>query len=146
MKHRIQFIFVALSTEQTKPTIMPRAIHLVVYNSPLFPAHWGLWIPSAADPKVGKFIHATGDAAKGFEISFERNYNISVTRRRHQILPIAQVLDQHVLDVVGDGSRSSDQTAHDYIEQVALSVPAPARSLTSASSQVSDIYLWERFC
>ncbi|KAF2123947.1 hypothetical protein P153DRAFT_327702 [Dothidotthia symphoricarpi CBS 119687] len=114
---------------------MPRAIYLVVFKSPLFPAHWGLWIPSAADPNIGKRIHASGDAATGFQIFFERNYDLVATRRRYQVLPLAQVLDQHVVDVEGDGSQWSDTTAHDYIEQVALSVPAPARSLISASSQ-----------
>ncbi|KAF2258102.1 hypothetical protein CC78DRAFT_479708 [Lojkania enalia] len=114
---------------------MPRTVYLVVYNSPLFPAHWGLWIPHIDNPNIGKLIHASGDAANGFIISFERNYNLGSTSRRHQILPVDQVLDHHVVDVKGDGSRSRDQTAHDYLEEVALSIPAPGRSLVSAATQ-----------
>lgn len=46
------------------------------------------------------------------------------------------IADQHVVDVKGDGRRGTDTTAHDYLEQVALSIPAPGRSLRSATSQV----------
>ncbi|KAF2118705.1 hypothetical protein BDV96DRAFT_642883 [Lophiotrema nucula] len=114
---------------------MPRTVCLVIFNSPLFPAHWGLWVPSTDQPSIGKLLHASGDAATGFEIAFERNYDLGATTRRHQVLQLAQVLDHYVVDVKGDGSRTKDQIAHDYLEEVALSVPAPARSLVSATSQ-----------
>jgi hypothetical protein len=115
---------------------MPRTVYLVVYNSPLFPAHWGLWIPQLDNPDVGKFIEAAGDAANGFDISFERNYDLGSTPRAYRKLPLADVLDQYVVDVRGDGSQSKDQTAHDCIEEVALSIPAPGRSLVSVAAQV----------
>ncbi|PVI04890.1 hypothetical protein DM02DRAFT_725567 [Periconia macrospinosa] len=114
---------------------MPRNIHLLVYNSPIFPAHWALWIPSTAKPDVGKIINAEGDAANGFEIAFERNFDLAASGRRHQVILLGQVLDEHVVDVEGDGSQSTDTTARDYMEQVALSVPAPGPSLISVSSQ-----------
>ncbi|KAF1943670.1 hypothetical protein EJ02DRAFT_433041 [Clathrospora elynae] len=114
---------------------MTRTVYLVIYNSPLFPAHWGLWIPSLNDPTVGKLLHAEGDAANGFEIVFKRNYALDATSRPHQSLPLAEVSDHHVVDVKGDGSRGSDSTAHDNLEQVLLSVPAPGASLVSSSSQ-----------
>ncbi|KAF2013355.1 hypothetical protein BU24DRAFT_442470 [Aaosphaeria arxii CBS 175.79] len=113
---------------------MSRPINLLIYNSPLFPAHWSLWLPSAADPNIGKRIHVTGDSAFGFETVFERNYNLAATRRRYQIVPLAQVLEHHVANDEGDSGPSSDNTARDYVEQVALSVPAPGPSLVSASS------------
>jgi len=118
---------------------MPRTVYLLVFNSPLFPAHWGLWIPSVEKPNIGKLLNATGDAATGFEIGFERNYDLGAITLRHQILQLAEVLDHHVVDVTGDGSPAKDQTAHDYLEQVALRVPAPARSLVPAASEVRDL-------
>jgi hypothetical protein len=118
---------------------MTRTVYLVVYNSPLFPAHWGLWIPSLNDSTVGKLLNAEGDAANGFEIVFERNYAIDATSRQHQFLLLAEVSDHHVVDVKGDGSPGSDSTAHDNLEQVLLSVPAPGASLVSYSSQVRDL-------
>ncbi|KAF2827132.1 hypothetical protein CC86DRAFT_466857 [Ophiobolus disseminans] len=117
---------------------MPRTVHLIVYNSPLFPAHWGLWIPQEdGDQNIGKLIHATGDARTGFQVAFKRNYDLGTTSRSYQLLPLAQVADQHVVDVKGDGSKGTDTIAHDYLEQVALSIPAPGRSLRSATSQGS---------
>jgi len=115
---------------------MTRTVYLVVYNAPIFPAHWGLWIPSSNDPGVGKLLHAEGDAATGFDIVFKRNYALDSTTRKYTLLQVAEVSDQHVVDVTGDGSRGSDATAHDKLEQVLLGVPAPSASLVSSSSQV----------
>ncbi|KAF1956563.1 hypothetical protein CC80DRAFT_492104 [Byssothecium circinans] len=55
---------------------MPRTVNLVVFNSPLFPAHWALFTPHSNNQQVGTMIHAVGDAKDGFETRFERNYNI----------------------------------------------------------------------
>jgi hypothetical protein len=116
---------------------MPRTVYLIIYNSPLFPAHWGLWVPQKdGDQNIGKLIHATGDARNGFQVAFKRNYDLGTTSRSYQLLPLAEVADQHVVDVKGDGKKGTDTTAHDYLEQVALSIPAPGRSLRSATSQV----------
>lgn len=115
---------------------MTRIVYLVVYNSRLFPAHWSLWIPSLNNPSIGKRLHTEGDAANGFEIIFERNYVLDATSRQHQSLPLAEIADRHLIDVDGDGSPSSDSIAHDNLEQVLLSVPAPGASLISNSSQV----------
>ncbi|KAH7350432.1 hypothetical protein BKA66DRAFT_541213 [Pyrenochaeta sp. MPI-SDFR-AT-0127] len=112
---------------------MSRSIYLVIYHSSPFPAHWSLWIPHIDDTRVGKRIHAIGDAAAGFEIAFERNYNISTDDRSPQVVPLAQVSDHLVVDVRGDGNASVDQNAHDYLEETALSIPAPRKSLVSAS-------------
>lgn len=115
---------------------MPRTASLLIYNSSLFPAHWALWIPSAIDPDIGKLLQASGDAVSCFQKDFERNYDIRTITGRHQILQIAEVLDQYVIDVEGEESQSTDQTAYDYLEEIARSVPAPARILVPATSQV----------
>jgi hypothetical protein len=125
--------------EQTTSFDMTRAVYLVVYNAPLFPAHWGLWIPSLDDPALGKKLHVEGDAANGFEVLFQRNYAVDATTRQHETLLLAEVSDEHVVDVKGDGSPTSDSTAHDNLERILLSVPAPAASLVSSTSRVRDL-------
>jgi hypothetical protein len=50
--------------------MMTCTVYLIVYNSPLFPAHWGLSTPSLHNLTIGKFFNAEGDAANGFEITF----------------------------------------------------------------------------
>ncbi|KAI4647276.1 uncharacterized protein J4E79_010428 [Alternaria viburni] len=116
---------------------MPRPIYLIVFNSPLFPAHWGLWIPhpSSSDPQTGTYLNATGDAASGFSIEFERNYEIGADGRRHQLISLGDVADEHVVDVTGDGKWSVDQIARDRLEEVVLGVKPPGPSLVAADSK-----------
>jgi len=115
---------------------MTRDIHLIFYPSPLFPAHWGLWIPSVGNPQIGKMVHVVGDVATGFEHQFKRNYSLITTTRRYDLVLLAKVDDKHVVDVPGNGEGSSDKNPADDIERKALTVPAPGKSLISASSQV----------
>ncbi|OCH95599.1 hypothetical protein OBBRIDRAFT_720454, partial [Obba rivulosa] len=96
----------------------------------LVPAHWGLGVPIAADPDIGKVIHVTGDALSGFTLEFKRNYRLSSTARAQSIHLIATVDDSIVVDVPGDGSFSIDQDAADQLERKASSIPAPGKSLT----------------
>ncbi|KAJ3544705.1 hypothetical protein NM208_g2912 [Fusarium decemcellulare] len=119
---------------------MARSIYLLVYNSRLFPAHWVLWIPSKNNAKIGKVIEAAGDVATGFDITFARNFNIGELTRTHQLVELAQVDDAHIVDTSGDGSNYAEResegnlVAQDKIEEAALRVPAPVKSLRSASS------------
>ncbi|KAI1295278.1 hypothetical protein F5Y03DRAFT_371858 [Xylaria venustula] len=113
---------------------MPRKIYLIVYKSPLFPAHWALWVPSKAKPNIGKRIHAEGDAATGFRLSFDRNYNITQDSRKYEVLTLAEIEQDLVLDTPGDGTNSVDAEPRDAVETVAAKVPPPGRSLVSSSS------------
>ncbi|KAH7070687.1 hypothetical protein BKA63DRAFT_535692 [Paraphoma chrysanthemicola] len=91
---------------------MPRTVYLIVPQTD-------------GNQDIRKLIHATGDARNGFQIAFKRNYDLT------------QVANQHVVDVKGDKTKGTDATAHNYLKQVALSIPAPGRSLQSATSQGS---------
>jgi len=64
------------------------------------------------------------------------NTNSKGTTRRYDLVPLAKVDDKHVVDVPGNGEGSSDKNPADDIERKALTVPAPGKSLISASSQV----------
>ncbi|KAI0867085.1 hypothetical protein F4860DRAFT_18185 [Xylaria cubensis] len=112
---------------------MTRTIYLIVYNSPLFPAHWALWIPSQENQTIGKRIHVEGDAATGFQLSFDRNYDKTQDSRKHEIIILAEVDDGHVIDTPGDGSNNVDREPKDAIESVAVKVPPPGPSLLSVA-------------
>ncbi|KAI8669991.1 PNPLA domain-containing protein [Fusarium sp. Ph1] len=122
------------------PNNMARTIYLIVYNSRLFPAHWVIWIPSQSDPDIDKIINAAGDVLTGFDITFERNYNITAESRPHQVISLGQVEDGDVIDVPGDGSHrvesesQGDPVAWDPIEEAGLSTPAPVKSLRPVST------------
>ncbi|KAI0400727.1 hypothetical protein F4802DRAFT_619611 [Xylaria palmicola] len=112
---------------------MARPVHLIVYNSPLFPAHWALWVPSQANADKGKRIHVEGDAATGFTLSFDRHYDVTQEPRRHAVLLVDEVDPGHVVDdAPGDGS---DREPRDALETVAAGVPPPGPSLVSAASR-----------
>lgn len=114
---------------------MTRPIYLIIYTSTLFPAHWSLWIPSLSDPSIGKRLHAEGDAATGFKTVFERGYVLHEDTRKYQCLLLGEVSDEYVLDVDG---QECDSIAHDDLERILLSVPAPGASLVSSESQVCE--------
>lgn len=72
-----------------------------------------------------------------FTHEFKQNYQITSTTRRCDTFLLDQVDARYVVDVAGDGSSQSTNTvAWDLLEQYALSVPAPGKSLRSADSQV----------
>jgi len=107
---------------------MPRTIHLAVFSNGARPAHYAIFIPTGDMGKIGKLIHVTGTTATGFFLEFKRNYDFSVTQRKHQIIPLAQVNEQHIADTVGNGQASADTTARDRLESVATTVQPPGRS------------------
>ncbi|KAK0610659.1 hypothetical protein B0T17DRAFT_545193 [Bombardia bombarda] len=117
--------------------IMSRTIYLIIYKSPIFPAHWALWIPSQNDPTIGKIINADGDAKYGFELAIERNYDTDQIGRTHRIVQLGQVEDNAVDDddgCVKGELTSTDCHPRDAVERVAMGVPAPGPSLVSALS------------
>ncbi|CAL1700016.1 unnamed protein product [Somion occarium] len=102
---------------------MDRELSLVVYHSPLFPAHWALYIPSMTDPAIGKIVHVTGDARNG-------------------IIPLARISASHVVDVLSPSGllvyTAPDDNllalAVDNVERELLSIPAPGKSLNVVDS------------
>ncbi|KAE8386915.1 hypothetical protein BDV23DRAFT_133270 [Aspergillus alliaceus] len=107
---------------------MTRTIYLAIFSNGARPAHFAVFVPTGDSGKVGKLIHVTGTPATGFFLEFKRNYDLSVTQRKHQIVPLAQVNDQYVADTVGNGQTSADTTARDRLESVATMVTPPGRS------------------
>src|SRR6266568_8866919 len=110
------------------PWIMPRTIYLAVFSNGARPAHWAIFIPTSNTEHKGKLIHVTGSTATGFYLEFKRNYDFATTARQYQIVPLAQVNDQYIVDTVGSGAATADTTAHDRLESAALDVQPPGRS------------------
>lgn len=121
---------------------MDRELSLVVYHSPLFPAHWALYIPSMTDPAIGKIVHVTGDARNGFVHEFKRGYLPADDERGHSIIPLARISASHVVDVLSPSGllvyTAPDDNllalAVDNVERELLSIPAPGKSLNVVDS------------
>ncbi|GIK07223.1 hypothetical protein Aspvir_002880 [Aspergillus viridinutans] len=105
---------------------MPRTVYLAVLGNVARPAHFAIFIPTGNAGLIGKLIHVTGNPAQGFFLQFKRNYNFEETKRKHQIIPLAQVDDRYIKDTPGD--ESLDTTARDWLESVATVVPPPGPS------------------
>jgi hypothetical protein len=119
---------------------MPRTLFLIVYKSPLFPAHWSLWIPSLSNPDIGERIHVTGDVHSGFEHEFVRNYNLTADTRTHVVILVGEVDNEYAIDDDADlkdeveVAEERDKSPRDRIEEIALEIPAPGPSMNSASN------------
>ncbi|KAE9378035.1 hypothetical protein N431DRAFT_171491 [Stipitochalara longipes BDJ] len=121
---------------------MSRPIYLVVYHSPLFAAHWALWIPyyeSGKEQRKGKVIHIQGSASEGFAHEFKRNYDIIEDNRSKSTIILCWVDSNSavIVDVYGDGTFSTDTSPADILEETSLRLPAPGPSLRSVLEPVT---------
>jgi hypothetical protein len=118
---------------------MSRPVYLIIYHSPIFTAHWALWIPSYEEEvikKTGKIINVQGSPSEGFIHEFERNYDESTESRSHSLKLLVLIDSENVVDTSGE--YSVDNTAIDVLERSALAIPAPGPSLRSAGEHVSS--------
>lgn len=75
-------------------SIAYRTLSLLSYTpSPLFPAHWSLWVPNLGGTE-GTRLHVTGDTRNGFIHEFERNYNPNEDGRRPWMKAVAKIGDR----------------------------------------------------
>ena len=120
-----------------------RPLKLIIYHSPLFSAHWSLFIPSIQDSNIGKRIHVVGDSLNGFTHEFVRNENLEDETRSYSLIDIGEVDAEIVADAAADTGRDSeirDAAAVDELERLALEVPAPMKTLRAAADVVSSAY------
>ncbi len=114
-----------------------RPASLVIYHSPLFAAHWSLWIPSENDSDLGKIIHVHGSVAEGFEHEFKRNYRLSEDSRTNSIRLLGTVSGSSIVDPE-DETYYTDVIPLDIMEETALRVEAPGPSLRQSQTHVSS--------
>ncbi|RFU25626.1 hypothetical protein B7463_g10706, partial [Scytalidium lignicola] len=119
-----------------------RPIYLIVHNSPIFAAHWAMWIPSydAQTENVGHFgklIQVEGNPLEGFKHEFMRNSDITLNTSRKEVILIGWTNEANVRDGTNEGESYTDAQATDVIEEWALYTEAPGPSLRSAGSSSS---------
>ncbi|EMR66802.1 hypothetical protein UCREL1_6213 [Eutypa lata UCREL1] len=109
-----------------------RTLYIVSFiPSRLFPAHWAMWVPHQRDNQ-GTLISAQGDPGTGFVHEFLREYNPKEDERKPWVKAVAQIEERYILDPPEE-ARSTQ--AYNELEQVGFSIPAPGKSLRSASQQ-----------
>jgi hypothetical protein len=119
---------------------MSRPVYLIIYHSPIFAAHWALWIPSYNKDVIGqtgKVINVQGSPSDGFIHEFERNYDLSSESRSHSLKLLSLVDSNSILDTAY-GDCSADSTPIDVLERSALDIQAPGPSLRRAGESVGS--------
>jgi hypothetical protein len=108
-------------------------IFLVIYSSRLFPSHWGVLVPSSEGIDAGVLINVIGDPLVGFEHEFKRDYGVEDTRRVSKTLLLGKVASEHVKGWKEVGQRN-DNVPKNTLEDIALSIPPPSKSLRRDNS------------
>jgi hypothetical protein len=111
-------------------------ILLVIYSSRLFPSHWGVLLPSSEGSGAGTLINVVGDPSLGFEHEFKRDYGGEDTRRVSKSLLLGKVASEHVTNRKEVG-QVVDNIPNNTLEDIALSIPPPSKSLRRGNSSVS---------
>lgn len=137
-----------------------RILYVLIPPSPLFAAHWSLFIPDASsfdaaskpyqEPKIGRRIHVSGDRLNGFTLEIVRDYDVKMHRGARQY-PIATIPSAS-LESSGSSSQGSaphlqkdedegggyvDNRALDEFERICVEVEAPGPSLNRVSGSVA---------
>ena len=112
---------------------MARAIYLLAYPVPSskfnFDRHHGaIFIPSLTCPTVGNAIHVTGTPFTGHGLEFKRNYDLATRGRKHRLHLLAEVDEEFVQDIPGDGKFVIGVTPRDVLERKTKSVESPGAS------------------
>jgi hypothetical protein len=124
------------SSNHTKP----KAFLLCYVPSPLFPAHWSLWIPYDGKSGRGTRIHVTGDALNGFQHDFDRGYDPRTDDRHPRLIQLG-VVDASSLPQLAErvgpcleGIDTRVLRACSAVEELSMAIPAPGPSLRSSGS------------
>ena len=105
-----------------------RTIYLVSFRySSAQRAHFGIFVPSEADPSKGTLIHAVGAPMAGYRLEFKRNYSPGESQQPYVMDPIGDVYSQHIVNST-DTAKGSDSTPRGNLEVAASLVPTPGIS------------------
>lgn len=134
----------AASSEDPADVPALRPVYVLTPPSPLFAAHWSLFIPESQESSFGRRIHVSGDRLNGFKLEIIRGYDASLHRglssSRH--FRIGNISPSKYGTFSGPSTRSDDAQkdddegggyvdnyATDELERVCLEVEAPGPSL-----------------
>lgn len=111
-------------------------IFLLCYlPSPLFHAHWALFVPDQARPQCGTVLNVRGDPLHGFVHEFERGYVPSEDPEKPPTVLKLGTVAERLIRPEGTTPDGKDATAYNELERLALSVDAPGRSLGRGASK-----------
>lgn len=120
-------------------------IFLLCYlPSPLFHAHWALFVPDQARPQRGTVLNVRGDPLHGFEHEFERGYVPSEDPEKPPAIIKLGTIAGLLTRTESTAPNGKDATAYNQLERLALSVDAPGRSLGRGASK--DVRLGFKLC
>lgn len=121
-------------------------IFLLCYlPSPLFHAHWALFIPNQARPQCGTVLNVRGDPLNGFVHEFEREYIPSEDPEKPPTMLKLGTIAERLIRSEGTAPYGKDATAFNQLERLALSIDAPGRSLGRGASKNVGLSSEHRF-
>lgn len=113
-------------------------VYLHVRGGHPFKDHHTLYVPSLSSPTTGKSVHCEGSPLLGFVHVVERGYDPKSGRSSGTFL-LGDVDDSHIVDVADHATEEGDLVKPiDAFERTAFSVPAPGKSLRSATVPGGD--------
>jgi hypothetical protein len=111
-------------------------IFLLCYlPSPLFHAHWAVFVPEQARPKCGTVLNVRGDPLNGFVHEFERGYIPSEDPEKPPAVLKLGTIAISLIQSQKTAPDGKDKTACNQLERLALSIDAPGRSLGRGASR-----------
>lgn len=111
-------------------------IFLLCYlPSPLFHAHWAVFVPDQARPQYGTVLNVRGDPLHGFVHEFERGYIPSEDPEKPPAELKLGTIAERLIEPEEIAPDGKDATAYNQLERLALSVDAPGRSLGRGASK-----------
>lgn len=119
-------------------------IFLLCYlPSPLFHAHWAVFVPDQARPECGTVLNVQGDPLHGFVHEFERGYIPSEDPEKPPAVFKLGAIAESLVKSEKTAPDGKDTTAYNQLERLALTIDAPGRSLgRGASRDVSWTLIW----
>lgn len=111
-------------------------IFLLCYlPSPLFHAHWAVFVPDQARPNCGTVLNVRGDPLHGFVHEFERGYNPSEDPEKPPAVFKLGTIAKSLVESERNAPDGKDATAYNQLERLALTIDAPGRSLGRGASR-----------
>ncbi|KAH7555252.1 hypothetical protein J3E72DRAFT_376639 [Bipolaris maydis] len=118
-----------------------RPIFLIIYAAPPGRrSHFSIWVPTTENARGGTIIHVVGAPMLGFSLEFKRDYKPDTTWRTIEMIPIGNVMDQH-LHLSESNSEASDMPCND-IERAATQVQPPRANPNFLTTTSSDCQTW----
>ncbi|KAG6357823.1 hypothetical protein INS49_013703 [Diaporthe citri] len=114
--------------------------------SPLFHAHWALFVPDQARPQCGTVLNVRGDPLNGFVHEFERGYIPSEDPEKPPTVLKLGTIAERLIKPERIAPNGKDLAAYNRLERLALSIDAPGRSLGRGASKDGRVRVEIRDC